>query len=126
MEPFSVLMIDEPLIDAEELLGRCMGNLPLMQRLLNNFVKHLGSDLASLKLAVEHTNLTEVARLAHKVKGTALSVSALGLARAAEILESSVAKVEVTGLSEIVSRMEHEKMRIVEFINPSCSAANNG
>lgn len=78
---------DEQSINWETLKSRCIGRLDLVEKALNRFQDSLEDDLQSLEEAVETLNSEEVARIAHRIKGTSLTVSADRLAGFAMHLE---------------------------------------
>lgn len=74
-------------INWETLKSRCIGRLDLVEKALNRFQDSLVDDLQSLEEAFETLNTEEVARIAHRIKGTSLTVSADRLAGFAMHLE---------------------------------------
>ncbi len=71
------------LFDQNKLLERCMGNGALMQKLLMAFLKSLPMERDSLEEAVQTENWSSVARISHKLRGTALNMCAKPLSEAA-------------------------------------------
>lgn len=112
-------------VDFDELLGRCLGNQSLMRRLVDNFLKQIDKDLEDLLMAIERQDATEVARLVHKIRGTSLSVSAVGLARAAELLESSLGTVDIAELLHIAAKLTNERLRIGDFLSCNYTVNND-
>jgi HPt (histidine-containing phosphotransfer) domain-containing protein len=76
-------------MNMEELINRCMGNIDLVQRVLEKFGQRLPEDLEELERALEAGNTEEVARVAHRLKGSSASVSAEGIASAASRIEEA-------------------------------------
>lgn len=83
-------LAEEQSINWETLKSRCVGRLDLVEKALNRFQDALEGDLQSLEEAVETLNSEEVARIAHRIKGTSLTVSADRLAGFALNLERQV------------------------------------
>lgn len=83
-------LAEEQSINWETLKSRCIGRLDLVEKALNRFQDALEGDLQSLEEAVETLNSEEVARIAHRIKGTSLTVSADRLAGFALNLERQV------------------------------------
>jgi HPt (histidine-containing phosphotransfer) domain-containing protein len=75
-------------LDFDALKHRCLSNTTLMHRLLGTFLERVESDIQALDTAVSTENFVSAAAIAHKIKGTSLSVSANGLATLAGSLES--------------------------------------
>ncbi len=74
-------------MDLRALKDRCMGNLDLMQRVLDKFEKRLPDELSELDRVLELGDATMIAQVAHRIKGSCSNVSAAGLRRAAEEIE---------------------------------------
>jgi HPt (histidine-containing phosphotransfer) domain-containing protein len=74
-------------LDLEGLQRRCMGNLDLVERVIEKFQQRLPEELASLEKAMETGEPEEIARAAHRIKGTSASVSANRLQAVAEAIE---------------------------------------
>ena len=74
-------------IDMDSLTKRCLGRVDLAYRVLKKFHSSVGNDLALLEQAIAAQNLSEVARVAHRVRGASLTVSACNLAEYSHRLE---------------------------------------
>lgn len=79
-----------PAIDLASLLGRCLGNFKMVERVLSAFRSAGSSDLNQLQTAVEESNFAEIAEVAHRFKGSASNVSAT-------VLQGLLAQVEQLG-----------------------------
>lgn len=97
-----------PAIDLASLLGRCLGNFKMVERVLSAFRNAGSSDLIQLQSAVEESNFTEIAEIAHRFKGSASNVSAT-------ILQDLLAQVEQLGrekhpdsLPSLIERLKAE------------------
>jgi HPt (histidine-containing phosphotransfer) domain-containing protein len=75
------------ILDVDGLINRCMGNIELAQRVLEKFQQRLPEELAELESALERGNTDEVARVAHRLRGSSASVSAEGIMQAAAEVE---------------------------------------
>ena len=80
------------------------------KKLLSDFFKEVSDDLELLNAALKELRLEEMRRLAHKIKGTASSYSAVLLftkAKQLEILvqDKAIIKLEI-GLKELASAIE--------------------
>lgn len=80
-------------LDFEALKRRCFGRLDLVRRVLEVFRSTAESDIALLAQAIADRNWQEAARLAHRVKGSSLSVSASQLAEYSQQLERCATSV---------------------------------
>jgi HPt (histidine-containing phosphotransfer) domain-containing protein len=76
-------------LDWSVLCDRCLGNIDLVQRVLEKFEQQLPQELAELEHALALSDTEQVARVAHRIKGSSANVSAEGLQQAAEEVEGS-------------------------------------
>jgi HPt (histidine-containing phosphotransfer) domain-containing protein len=95
---------DFVVLDLEGLLNRCMGNIDLVQRLLAKFQQRLPEDLTELETMIEQGNPRQIAGVAHRIKGTSVSMSAQGLANAAAEIEELG---RVGRMADIPAGVEH-------------------
>jgi len=73
-------------LDYDDLLARCLGNVDFVQRVLDKFRERCDEDMVALEDAVVHGDSDAVARLAHRLKGASANASAIRLREyAAEI-----------------------------------------
>jgi HPt (histidine-containing phosphotransfer) domain-containing protein len=80
--------VPSQVLDMPQLLDRCLGSLDLAERCLVRFEQKLRAELECLQDAVDRDDRTELAQLAHRVKGSAATIAAGGLAQAAAALEA--------------------------------------
>jgi HPt (histidine-containing phosphotransfer) domain-containing protein len=74
-------------LDFESLNSRCFGRVDLVRRVLEVFHSTVDSDIALLEQAITAREWREAAKVAHRVKGSSLSVSASQLAEFSQQLE---------------------------------------
>ena len=98
-------------VDLEELLDRCMGNLDLAERLLRKFQETFPQELAKLESALETGDAKQLSREAHHVKGVSASVSAAGLRRAAAELEELCSTGRMEEVPKQIDRVRYEWTR---------------
>lgn len=79
--------VSGPVLDMQQLLERCMGSQELADRCLLRFAQKLRAEVESVQQGVTNENLEELVQLAHRLKGSAATVSAVGLAKAAAAME---------------------------------------
>lgn len=106
-------------LDVDDLLARCLGNVEFAERILGKFQERCDEDVAALERAVFDCDSEAVARLAHRLKGASANASALGLRRHASEIERAARhdafddvpasmeslKQEWTRFSEVVSQL---------------------
>jgi HPt (histidine-containing phosphotransfer) domain-containing protein len=97
-----------PTIDTEELLARCLGRIELMERIIDRFVGSSQAEIDSLEFALQSNDSQEIARLAHKLSGTAITVSAKSLATAAKALEQQAIDQCAETLEPLVNNVTRE------------------
>ena len=81
--------------DVDAALRNLNGNRALLTRLLDEFVVEHSDDAARIRAAVEREERSIARRLAHSLKGAALTLGASVVARAAAELESLTAAADV-------------------------------
>ena len=101
-------------LDLERLRNRCMGNIDLLQRVLDQFHKRLPEELAELERALELRDSEQVARVAHRIKGTSANVSAEGLKRTAAEIEDLGRMGRVKDVPMRLERLRNEWERYLE------------
>ncbi len=84
----SALPADLP-INLPSLRHRCLGNLALVTRLINEFEREIGAQVARVEQAVGSGNTTEIAAASHSLKGSAANLSADELSSHAGALEAA-------------------------------------
>jgi HPt (histidine-containing phosphotransfer) domain-containing protein len=109
-------------LDIERLRNRCMGNIDLLQRVLDQFSKRLPEELAELERALELSDSEQVARIAHRIKGTSANVSAERLQHAAAEIESLSRMGCVTDVPPRLDRLRHEWERYLDHTTTLFSA----
>ena len=81
------MLVESVLLDTDELLARCMGNIEFAERLLTKFQGRLDEDIAELEAAMQAEDLDVVARVAHRIKGASANVAAHDLQKRAGEIE---------------------------------------
>jgi HPt (histidine-containing phosphotransfer) domain-containing protein len=111
--------------DVDDLLTRCLGRIELAERILRTFETNLDRDVEQLEQAVRATDVTEIARLAHRIKGASLAVSARELTNCARSIEVSANAGQLAGIAADLDRLKRECGRFAEVrtslpIGPAC------
>lgn len=112
-------------IECNELLERCLGNETLVQRVLKKFVDQVGTDLDLLVSAIAGQDVTESIRLAHKVRGTSLSVSALEMSKIAHDIELRAETANDDELLKLTVNLATERGRVSDFLDTFCIATKD-
>lgn len=76
-------------IDVQKGLERTMGDRPLFQELITEFSTMLPQTLSEIEGAISSGNNELISRLAHRLKGAAGSLSAIGITQTAQALEQT-------------------------------------
>ncbi len=97
-----------------------MGNPMLVRRVLNRFLDQVRIDVDSIVTAIAGQDVIESIRLAHKVRGTALSVSAREMSRIAHAIEMLAETANKTDLLALAVSLSKEQSRIINFLDSIC------
>jgi len=102
-------------IDRHKLLERCLGIDAFAQKIATAFVATLPTERATLRSAVHSCDWPQVARHAHRLRGSASNVCAQELSEAAEAVEhaarSDLAKSTLSLIGNVeaaIERILHE------------------
>jgi HPt (histidine-containing phosphotransfer) domain-containing protein len=106
---------DSPL-DSDELLARCLGNADLVERVLTRFRQSIDHELEALERSVEATDTGDIARRAHRIKGTSLTVAAHRLNEHAQRLETLAITQRLDGIHSCIEDIRQEFTRLDELI----------
>ena len=90
-----------------------MGNIDLVQRVLEKFQERLPSELAELEKLLACHDVEQIAYVAHRIKGTSATISAQGLRQAAAEIEDLGRAQQA---SEIPTALEHLRSQWRRFL----------
>ena len=120
---------DAPAIDFASLLGRCLGNFKMVERVLAKFRDTGLSDLNQLQQAAEVANIPAVIEISHRFKGSASNVSALGLRDLLLQVESLGHDENAFELTNVISRLRSEWesfLRFAQVFAPKTNSESRG
>jgi HPt (histidine-containing phosphotransfer) domain-containing protein len=100
--------LETEILDYEALLNRCMGNMELASRLLVKLETCLPEEIESMEKALAMQDAEQVARIAHRVKGALLNISARRLAQAVEEIESLGKMGRIADIPTRIERLRQE------------------
>lgn len=103
-------------LDTDELLARCLGNADLVERVLTRFQRSIDEELEALERSVDAADAGDIARRAHRIKGTSLSVSAHRLNECAQRLETLAMSDRLDGIDSCIEDIRQEFARLDELI----------
>ena len=63
----------------EDLLSRCAGQAAICRRVVQKYVQQMESDVVALADLINHERASELAKLAHRMKGASANVAAAKL-----------------------------------------------
>lgn len=106
---------ESPLLDAEELFARCMGNLEFAERLLNKFQGRLDEDIVQLEAALHAQDAETVARIAHRIKGASANVAARSLRQRAATIEQLARGHSLAEIPVELSELRSEQQRFAQY-----------
>lgn len=106
--------VDPALIDLERLRQRCLGNLDLLDRVLNTFTRQLDVDLAELEQALAAGDAELFAHVAHRVKGMSANVEARDLSDDARLAEQRALESGLAELPECLAMIRRDRDRLAD------------
>lgn len=112
-------MNDRP-IRFEDLVERCMGNIDLATRLLNQSQDLLVDDLQTLQLCDASEEPNEVARLAHRLKGATANVGAYALSDVLARIEQHGRTGQTETVPGCLLELDSEWTRFTECVVDIC------
>jgi HPt (histidine-containing phosphotransfer) domain-containing protein len=98
-------------LNLRELNDRCMGNHEFLQRILGRFRQRVPEELAELEKSLETRDMEQMARVAHRLKGSSASVSANGLEQAAAAVEDLSRAGRIADIPAHMKRLRDEWAR---------------
>lgn len=98
-------------VDMNDLLGRCLGRMDLVQRILTKFQVALRQDLEQLEHAVLSRDVDQIAHIAHRMKGASLSVAARELQGYAQSIEASAMNHQLQDIQSHFVKLKEECAR---------------
>ena len=101
-------------IDFDELVERCLGNLDFVDRILTRFQTLFDGEFKRLQDAYDAADSTEIARVAHLLKGSAASVSARTLQQVASRIENLGRNAQLDDIPRHLDTLENEWSRFVD------------
>ena len=109
---------DQAPLDPAELQQRCMGNLPLVSRILEQVEPATEENLSEISALLAIGDLPKLASSAHRLKGTAANVGAGPLRHAAWQMESLASQLaDGQTLKECFDQLVMERNRLIEAID---------
>lgn len=101
-------------LDLQGLCERCMGNLDLVERVLDKFEQRLPEELAELERVLELADTAKIALVAHRIKGNSSNISATGLQRVAAEIEDLGRAGRVTDIHAHLRTLREQWQRYVD------------
>ena len=98
-------------IDVEDLMDRCLGNIDLARRILVVCQEFGDENLAGLKEAIAAKDAEAIARLAHGLKGASANAAALGLRAQAAEIEHAARQCSLNEMPACLEKLRHEWSR---------------
>jgi HPt (histidine-containing phosphotransfer) domain-containing protein len=107
---------DGPIMDLESLKGRCLGNLDLVERVIQKFASQLDHDLEELERALLAQDADTLASVAHRVKGMSANVEAWPLHTSAVKVERCALQRQFAELKDQLASLREERERLASGI----------
>jgi HPt (histidine-containing phosphotransfer) domain-containing protein len=103
-------------LDCEKLLAECDDEQSFVNRWLHIFVRDAQMDMNDIALALDRSDFPQIARLAHRIKGSSASIKAEFLRQQAARLEVLSAKEELVAASECFAGLRAEFEHFKSYI----------
>jgi HPt (histidine-containing phosphotransfer) domain-containing protein len=104
-----------PPVDFMALLGRCLGNFKMVEKVMAAFRDSAKSDFSLLQEAIERSDFAAVVEISHRFKGTASNVSANGLFKHLVRAEASGRDKDHSELTRILVDLQVEMEALMRF-----------
>jgi HPt (histidine-containing phosphotransfer) domain-containing protein len=101
-------------LDLRGLYDRCLGNLDLIERVLDKFEQRLPEELDELDRTLELGDAAKIALVAHRIKGSSSNVSAACLQQAAAEIEALSRAGRVAEIPACLPNLREQWQRYVE------------
>ncbi len=100
-------------IDRAQLLERCLGIESFADKLASAFIASLPGEREGLRKAVDSADWPQVAKFAHRLRGSASNLCANGLSAAAESVEKAARNALSDSVISLIEEVEAEIIRIL-------------
>ncbi|MCV6637527.1 response regulator [Candidatus Albibeggiatoa sp. nov. NOAA] len=97
-----------PIFNADQAKRISIGNLSILQRIVNKYREDTPKQIAKLEEAITNNDTATAERAAHSIKGSSRSIGAMRLGQAAFQLERLAKDTELTTLLPNVSQLQNE------------------
>jgi HPt (histidine-containing phosphotransfer) domain-containing protein len=108
------------ILDYDALIERCIGNIELAGRLLEKLQTCLPREIEDLEKALAMQDADQLARIAHRLRGTTANISAQGLCRAAEEIERRGKMGCLTDIPASMESLRREWERFKNYVPFAC------
>jgi HPt (histidine-containing phosphotransfer) domain-containing protein len=105
------------IINVDELLVRCMGNVEIAERVLTKFQNRFSIDLSELQKGLGEQNPDLIGQAAHRIKGASANVSAPALYALASEIERLARAEQIAEISRHVERLQDEWTRFADSVS---------
>lgn len=103
-----------PPIDDEDLLRTCAGNLEVVERVLGAFERELHEDMHQIQDLIRASDLAQLGKVAHALKGAAGTIRAGDLSASAANVERAT---QAGGLDEVLIALEELRSQVDRCLN---------
>ena len=106
--PFDFEIMCDKSTVSEELLARCLGSLDLVQRVLDAYATQMEEDIPRLVSELEEGHSSDVARIAHRIKGASANAAVETLRSDAEEIERLARAAQLNQASSRVHQLKQD------------------
>jgi HPt (histidine-containing phosphotransfer) domain-containing protein len=111
-------------IDVDDLLKRCLGEMSFLSDILNEFLESSEAEIEKLsEMAAAESDQEQLRVQAHRLRGTAATVSAENLTEELRTIERLASEGQLENVPQHVDNVKKEFNRIKEFIATGIGAS---
>lgn len=117
-----VAMVAATVVDLEDLLARCGGRQEFADRLLRKFIRQAEDDLLEIAAAIVRQEGHAISAAAHRLRSSAVNVSARGLDGLASELDRVARSGVLTGTQLLHEQLQAQLQEVREFVTRTAAA----
>lgn len=114
-----------PAVDVMALMGRCLGNFKIVERVLSMFLVTGKSDLNQLQVAIESQDFEAIAEFSHRFRGASSNVSATKLCEIISSIEQQARSRNDEELPSLLTQLHSEWEDVERYLQDMLSGSGN-
>lgn len=106
----------EPPLDMKSAMPRFGNDAAFFNEMLNEFIKYVPEQIASLEESVKSLNADMIEKQSHSIKGAAANLSAVGIFSVAKEIEQRSREKNISNLTPLLKDLKQEIERLGNYI----------